>query len=144
MLLSLPAFLTLWVRCHAPPKSLSRYNGKCIHEIQKQLPMSLYDIWWTTLKKKGQKRRKWLSTVHFCLCKISHFLRFFPLDSKNLSVRLRHMDTYCINAFFRTVLIRQTDVQQQLNLLNFTVTAIKSTVPPDHFSGSKVERVVQL
>lgn len=51
------------------------------------------------------------------------------------------METYSIDGFFRTVLIRQTDVQQ-LKLLNITV--IKSTVPPDHFSGSKVERVVQL
>lgn len=51
------------------------------------------------------------------------------------------METYSIDGFFLTVLIRQTDVQQ-LKLLNITV--IKSTVPPDHFSGSKVERVVQL
>lgn len=96
-------------------------------------------------KKKGQKKKMKEMTVHctFCSCKISHFLIFF-LNSKNRRVCATHghIQYRCL-LFFWTVLIRQTDVQQ-LKLLNITVSAIKSTVPPDHFSGSKVERVVQL
>lgn len=98
---------------------------------------------WRKRKKKDKKKKKEM-TIHcsfFAYAKLVIFWGFFPSVLRSW---VWVWDTYCINAFLRTVLIRQTDVQQQLNLLNFTVTAIKSTVPPDRFSGSKVERVVQL